>query len=97
MGSLSLLQQIFLIQESNQGLLHCMWIHYRLSYQGSPGITGGCLLSLLQQIFLIQESNQGLLHSRWILYQLSYQGNVILVLGVRYNDSILVSIAKWLP
>ena len=25
-GSLSLLQQIFLTQESNQGLLHCMWI-----------------------------------------------------------------------
>ena len=25
-GSLSLLQQIFLTQESNQGLLHCRWI-----------------------------------------------------------------------
>ena len=31
-GSLSLLQQIFLIQESNQGLLHCRWILYQLSY-----------------------------------------------------------------
>ena len=27
-GSLSLLQQIFLTQESNQGLLHCRWILY---------------------------------------------------------------------
>ena len=34
--SLSLLQGIFLIQESNQGLLHCTRILYQLSYQGSP-------------------------------------------------------------
>ena len=32
--SLSLLQQIFLTQESNQGLLHCRQIFYQLSYQG---------------------------------------------------------------
>ena len=36
-GSLSLLQQIFLTQESNWGLLHCRQILYQLSYQGSPG------------------------------------------------------------
>ena len=36
-GSLSLLQWIFLTQELNQGLLHCRWILYQLSYQGSPG------------------------------------------------------------
>ena len=35
-GSLSLLQWIFLIQESNQGLLHCRQILYQLSYEGSP-------------------------------------------------------------
>ena len=35
-GSLSLLQQIFLTQESNQGLLHCRGILYQLSYQGDP-------------------------------------------------------------
>ena len=33
-GSLSLLQQIFLIQESNPGLLHCRQILYQLGYQG---------------------------------------------------------------
>ena len=38
-GSLSLLQQIFPTQESNQGLLHCRQILYQLSYQGSPNIT----------------------------------------------------------
>ena len=34
-SSPSLPQGIFLTQESNQGLLHCRWILYRLSYQGS--------------------------------------------------------------
>ena len=33
-GSLFLLQQIFLTQESNQGLLHCRQILYQLSYLG---------------------------------------------------------------
>ena len=35
MGSLSLLQWIFLAQESNWGLLHCRQILYQLSYEGS--------------------------------------------------------------
>ena len=34
--SLSLLQEIFPTQELNWGLLHCSWILYQLSYQGSP-------------------------------------------------------------
>ena len=34
-GSLALLQQIFLTQESNQGLQHGKQILYQLSYQGS--------------------------------------------------------------
>ena len=37
-GSLFYLQQIFLTQESNWGLLHCRWIFYQLSYQGSSGL-----------------------------------------------------------
>ena len=36
MGSLSLLQWIFLTQELNWGLLHCKWILYCLRHQGSP-------------------------------------------------------------
>ena len=36
MGSHSLLQGIFPIQESNMGLLHCRWIPYHVSHQGSP-------------------------------------------------------------
>ena len=35
-GSLSLFQQIFLIEELNWGLLLCRQILYQLSYQGSP-------------------------------------------------------------
>ena len=35
-GSLSLLQRIFLTQELNQGVLPCRWILYQLSYQGDP-------------------------------------------------------------
>ena len=34
-GSLSLFQGNFSIQESNLGLPHCRWILYQLSYQGS--------------------------------------------------------------
>ena len=35
-GSLSLLQWIFLTQESNQGLLHCRWILYQPELLGKP-------------------------------------------------------------
>ena len=35
-GSLSLLQGIFLTQESNWDLLHCRQIIYQLSYEGTP-------------------------------------------------------------
>ena len=37
-GSLSLLQGIFSIQESNPGLPHCRWILNQLSHKGSPSI-----------------------------------------------------------
>ena len=52
MDSLSLLQWIFLTQESKWGLLNCRLILYQLSYQGSPTrtyfIAWGALLSILQ-------------------------------------------------
>ena len=38
MVAFSLLQCIFPTQGSNRGLLHCRWILYQLSYQGSPSI-----------------------------------------------------------
>ena len=47
MGSLSLLQRIFPIQELNQGLLHFRWILYQLSYQGNPTVRQGVMIGEL--------------------------------------------------
>ena len=58
-GSLSLLQWIFLTRESNQGLLHCRWILYQLSYQGrlcSPP----CLISVLCKPQRLSDSKMSL-------------------------------------
>ena len=44
-GSLSLLQGIFPIQELNWGLLHYWWVLYQLSYQGSPMLVRLCSTS----------------------------------------------------
>ena len=49
MGSLSLLQQIVLTEESSQGLLHCRWILYQLSYKGSP-VSSLCISNFLELI-----------------------------------------------
>ena len=44
-GSLSLLQGIFPIRELKRDLLHCRWILYQLSYEGSPNVTEGCVIN----------------------------------------------------
>ena len=49
-GSLSLFPGISLTQESNPGLLHCRWILYQLSYQGSPT---SYLVITFKQFFII--------------------------------------------
>ena len=50
-GSLSLLQQLFLTQELNWGLLYCKQILYQLRYQGSnnEGIFGVKYLKLIRR------------------------------------------------
>ena len=74
-GSLSLLQQIFPTQKSNQ--VSCIaGSSLPAEPQGKPKNTGVGSLSLLQQIFPTQELNRGLLHCRRILYQLSHQGSL---------------------
>ena len=55
-GSLSLLQGIFLTQESNQGLLDCRWILYQLNYQGSPKVAYQMLGTVL---FYSKEATSG--------------------------------------
>ena len=71
--SLSLLQQIFLTQESNQGLLHCRQILYQLSYQGSPkpkvvyansGIFFFIEIKLIYNVVLVS----GVQHSESVIY-----------------------------
>ena len=62
-GSLSLLQQIFLTQESNWGLLHCRQILCQLSYQGSPVID---LASPFCCLPLWENSTKGERHGRTI-------------------------------
>ena len=59
-GSLSLLQQIFLTQEWNWGLLHCRWIPYQLSYQGSPAFSNFTAMTEPQSL----EGNQNPASSR---------------------------------
>ena len=71
-GSLSLLQGIFLTQGS---CIAGRFFYLSAEPQGKPKNTGVGSLSLLQQIFLAQELNWGLLYCRWILYQLSSQGS----------------------
>ena len=46
-GSHSLFQRIFLTQGSNPGLLHCRWVLYRLSHQGSL-----CIFIQLHQVLV---------------------------------------------
>ena len=84
-GSLSLLQQIFLTQELNWGLLHCRWILYQLRHKGSPRILDWVA------IFLTQELNWGLLHCRWILYQLSY---ILLAILFSITQNTMVHLEK---
>ena len=77
-GSLSLLQWIFLNQGSNPGLLNCRQILYQLIPQEKSKNTRVGSLSLLPGFFLTHESNWGLLYCGRILYQLSYQGRPII-------------------
>ena len=52
-GSLSLLQRIFLPQKSNQGLLHSRQILYKPSYMGSPSFSDKWHIGQLCSSFII--------------------------------------------
>ena len=65
-GSLSLLQGIFPNQGSNPGLLHCRWILYQLSYEGSPHLFYSCWnLTQHPKCYLFLEPFLNCLHSDW--------------------------------
>ena len=67
--SLSLLQQIFLTQESNQGLLHCRWTLYQLSYQGSWLYVNSCwhfiTERLLTWLYKMKDCRESLWPRNW--------------------------------
>ena len=70
MGSHSLPQRIFPIQESNhQGLLHCRQILYQLSYQGSLKVMfiycQELLSGLCEKLIQMESSGAFLLSSSW--------------------------------
>ena len=50
MHSHSLLQGIFSTQESNSSLLHCRWILYHLSPQGTPELSKWLLISCFASV-----------------------------------------------
>ena len=74
----SLLQGTFPTRGWNAGLLHCGWILYQLSHQGSPRILVWVAYPFSSRSSQPKKgSNQGLLHCRWIPYQLSYQDTCV--------------------
>ena len=76
MVSLSLLQWIFLTQESNWGLLHCRWILYQLSYQGSPTKT------LIANIYWMLTLSPVLCQALWLS---------VLILELPFEVAVLLS------
>ena len=54
MGSPSLLQRIFPTQELNWSLLHCRWILYQLSCQGTKKIQFDCLPKKEVSLFTVK-------------------------------------------
>ena len=79
MGSLSLLQRIFLTQELSQGFLHCRRILYQLSYQGS---LSPCLFNLYTEYIMwnggLDESQDGI-KIAWRSNNFSYADNITLM------------------
>ena len=88
--SLSFLQQIFLTQESKQGLLHCRRILWQLNYQGSWSENKYSLLRGAV-IFLIGETGDPLLSL--IIPFTSY---LIFTESWRFEISVFLYLLKWI-
>ena len=82
MGSLSLFQVIVPTQELNRGLLHCRWILYQLSYQGSPH-------RILPQSDIPLSDMWQDMGSHWILSGCSGLGDEV---GSSYHDTLKIII-----
>ena len=100
-GSLSLLQGIFLVQGSNPGFPHCRQILYQLSHKGSPRVVEWIAYpfssrssrprnepgSPALQVDSLPTELSGKHVRRWILYQLSYQGSKSSLIIIAKNCS----------
>ena len=83
-GSHFLLQRIFLAQRSSLGLLHCRWILYPLSYQGSH--LGSPLIHYWKPIY------QTSLILSWLLSPMNWNGESFLKL----KEKCLPLSEKWI-
>ena len=96
-GSLSLLQGVFPIQELNWGLLHCRQIIYQLSYQGSPQFSQPITPKKLaeksiQYLLLLSLSHIWLLVTPWIA---AFQASLFFTIS--WNLLKLMSIESVMP
>ena len=60
-GCYSLLQGIFVIQESNPGLLNCRQTLYHLSHQGITTCEAHCYLIIAHEVIYMGEENLNIL------------------------------------
>ena len=102
-SSLSLLQQIFLPQELNLGLLYCRQILYQLSYQGSPAILKATLSAAqswrsqqLQQQWCRTTSAPCLQHWVLILMLTGLKFTVILLSETWFSCKALLQAMCWM-
>ena len=82
-GSHSLLQGIFPTQEPNQGLLHCRWIPYQLSYQGSPHATK---TQIGQKVWVRRSSSHLFELWPWFFPAFSFRVKYELFLGLKASS-----------
>ena len=92
-GSLSLLQGIFPTQESNQGLLHCRWILYQLSYQGSPlnmymDLNLYLNACITRHFAFVEMNKKGIFFlTYWMSFKIRYiQSEEIVIINKRFAD-----------
>ena len=85
-GNLSLLQQIFTTQKSNQGLLHYRQILYQLSYQGSPFVKVIVHLFWLHWVSVVAHTLSLLVESRgYSLVAVCWLPIVVAALGAEHE------------
>ena len=90
-NSLSLLQGVFLTQESNQGLLHCRRILYQLSYQERLGTPLQITCPVLKLHFPLSVLEGKILVLKQAFKDLSF---IILALSPQHLQPYLSTVSK---